>query len=152
MTKGGNWSDPLAWPLQEVPSESYEEVIIEPYMTIYLDVKTPKLRKVTVYGKLIFSVLHSEIELLCTELEIWGELRAGESLDTPWTGRSGVISLWDPKTENDAVSRELIQQELNPPVKRILHHSFTDSSAGPRVNQKLKPKFPYEKTQIPHYL
>lgn len=56
------WSNPAAWPSGEVPVEG-ENVTIEPYMNIVLDIVTPILNLVTVNGRLSFYDFEEPIEL-----------------------------------------------------------------------------------------
>jgi hypothetical protein len=105
LTTGGNWSDPLSWPLMKVP-EDFEDVVIEPYMTVILDVDTAKLGKLTIYGSLVFGQSghavgeqaayedrNLTLNLLARDIEVWGTLRIGHA-GREWSGKEALISLW----------------------------------------------------------
>lgn len=97
------WSDPGAWPLGVVPTEGVD-VTITTDMHIVLDVTTPVLGHVKVEGVLeALNEAQATVALHAHAVIVWGELRAGQSVEAPWAGTSFQVVLYGDRNDRTVI-------------------------------------------------
>jgi hypothetical protein len=86
------WSDPLTWAPLPVPRAG-DDVVINATMYVVLDVATPTLGTVTVYGRLEFldrgAASPELVSLSAGQVVVWGQLAIGSPTE-PYLGRAEI--------------------------------------------------------------
>lgn len=121
------WSDDAAWDeLGQKPSEG-DTVVIKAHWNMLLDVATPKLKHLKIFGRLSFdsAAKSSELNSHLVEIQHGGELLAG-SASQPFTGKA-KINLFGSKADPDVV----IGQEIAPVNKAIVNKGLLELHGNP---------------------
>jgi hypothetical protein len=91
------WSDENAWPDYTVPGH-LANVVIGRYYHVVLDVDTPPLGDVIVYGTLEWN-RETNSTLICKSLRVWGTLQIGTKADPVRHPNYAVLALWGNRSE-----------------------------------------------------
>lgn len=111
------WSEVTSWEdLGDTPKAG-DTVVIKPHWNMLVDVVTPKLKHLKIYGRLSMdsNVASSEIHAHLIEIQHGGELLAGSESE-PFTGKA-KINMYGSKADDDII----ISAEIAPVNKAIVN-------------------------------
>ena len=133
------WSIMACWDEMGKLPEDDEVIVIKKHWNMHLDVHTPRLKKLQVYGKLIFDKEKSDLQINSENIEIMdgGEIQVGSN-DEPFEGKA-VINLHGNTGSESMTSGEAISPVQNAILNKGKLSMFGQEVAHPwlRLTRKV---------------